>query len=118
MRSSAAPFDAVLARETLSDGRGYDLRDIVLDSGGTLLVGVTLSDGWVWLPVLDRGHVVFGKHALGENSFETQLEKLLQASSHGGVREITASAGNGSAHPGLHHALSPRAKNHRRSPLR
>jgi len=109
-------FDAVLARETLSDGRGYDLRDTVLGSGGTLLVGVTLSDGWVWLPVVARGQYIFGKRTLGEDSFEPQLEQILRSSGQGDVREITTGARPGPAHLGLHHAMSPRAKSRRRSP--
>ena len=57
-------WDVVLAAESLVDGRGYDLTEIVARRSGTLLVGVPLSESCLWLPVVERGALVLGRRAL------------------------------------------------------
>jgi hypothetical protein len=107
-------FVILLAAEILPDGRGYDLRDAVADMSGTLLVGVELTEGCVWLPVLERGKNVFGQRALHEESLEAELWRLLRAPCEDNVHEIASSSRIAPAHPALHRTLSPGAKRHPR----
>ena len=111
-------FHIVFARETLPDGRGYDLRDSVARVSGTLLIGVTLSESCLWLPVLERGRNVFGKRALNGDSFDSELGAFLGGSLCDNVLPIAAHSAPASSRPGLHHSMSPRPKNRRRSPSR
>jgi hypothetical protein len=46
----AARFDIVLAGEILSDGRGCDLTDSVVNCSATLLVAITLSEACLFQP--------------------------------------------------------------------
>jgi DNA-binding NtrC family response regulator len=53
-------FAVVLARETLPDGRGYDLARLIASQGENVFVGVPLSET-LWLPVVERGAMVLGQ---------------------------------------------------------
>jgi hypothetical protein len=70
-------FDVVLAAESVADGRGYDLAEIVARRSGTLLVGVALSESWLWLPVVERGNYVLGRRALNPRALEMELDLVL-----------------------------------------
>lgn len=71
-------FTVVLARETLPDGRGYDLARMIGRQGGNLFVGVPLSET-LWLPVVERGSIVLGERALSANVFENEVEIALRS---------------------------------------
>jgi hypothetical protein len=71
-------FAVVLARETLPDGRGYDLARMIAGQGGNLFVGVPLSE-MLWLPVVERGSMVLGQRALNASVFENEVEIALGA---------------------------------------
>jgi hypothetical protein len=71
-------FAVVLARESLPDGRGYDLARTVARQGGNLFVGVPLSE-ILWLPVVERGSLVLGQRALNASVFENEVEIALGA---------------------------------------
>jgi hypothetical protein len=71
-------FAVVLARETLPDGRGYELARIIARQGGNLFVGVPLSET-LWLPVVERGSLVLGQRALNASVFENEVEIALGA---------------------------------------
>lgn len=103
-------FGIVLAAESLADGRGYDLVDTVARHSGTLLVGVALSESFLWLPVLHRGANVLGKRAVKADLIEYEVEMLLRAPNSENVREIAGNSSLGVTRPGLHHAWSPRRK--------
>jgi hypothetical protein len=70
-------FDVVLAAESLSDGRGYELAAAAADFSATLLVSVTLSESSLWLPVVYCGDNVLGQRALNARMLELELEFLL-----------------------------------------
>jgi DNA-binding NtrC family response regulator len=70
-------FDVVLAAERLPDGRGYDLSPVVASSCGTLLVCISLSESYLWLPVLSEGARVLGKRAINHDSLGGELEEIL-----------------------------------------
>ncbi len=70
-------FDVVLAAESVADGRGYELAKIVAQRSGTLLVGVALSESWLWLPVVERGVLVLGRRALNARALELELDFVL-----------------------------------------
>ena len=74
----AADYGVVLAAETLPDGSGYELRDAVARAGKTLFVGVPLSEGSLWLPVVDCGNVVLGHRGMNVNLLEAELDRRLQ----------------------------------------
>ena len=93
-------FDVVLARETLCDGRGYDVAEIVARHLRTLLVGVALSESCLWLPVVERGVGVLGRRALNAQMLETEMEKLLRASARDNVRDIASKATFAASRPG------------------
>ncbi len=67
----------VLAAEALLDGRGYELTDAVTKLGSSLLVGVMLSEGSVWLPVVERGERTFGRGGIGLAELGSVLDELL-----------------------------------------
>ncbi len=71
-------FTVVLAQEALPDGRGYDLARTIARQGGNLFVGVALSE-ILWLPVVERGAIVFGQRALNASVFENEIEMALGA---------------------------------------
>jgi hypothetical protein len=73
--------DIVLAKESLPDGRGYDLAEAVASQKGTLIVGVELSEHWLWLPVIERGTRVLGSRAVGSSLMEPELVRILTACS-------------------------------------
>lgn len=106
----AVPFDIVFAAESLPDGRGYELIETVARHSGTLLVGVALSESWLWLPVMERGANVFGKCALKADVVELEVEMLLYAPSPQNAREIASDGRLGTTRPGLKTVVSPRRK--------
>lgn len=91
-------FDVVLAAESLSDGRGYEVADLVLQRAGTLIVGVALSESCLWLPVIEQGARVLGSRALNAHMFESEMEMLLGARELRRVREAIPEARNSSNH--------------------
>jgi hypothetical protein len=74
----ASRFGVVLATETLPDGRGYDLSNLVASQSGYLFVGVLLSET-LWLPVVERGSLVLGQRALNASVFESEVDIALGA---------------------------------------
>jgi DNA-binding NtrC family response regulator len=70
-------FDVVLAPEDLPDGRGYELTDPVARHACTLLIAISLSETWLWLPVVERGARVIGERAFPADLLEPELEELL-----------------------------------------
>jgi hypothetical protein len=66
-------FGIVLAGEHLSDGEGYDLVERVTRNGGTLLVAVTLSEGFLWIPVVERGVKTLGECGLDSLMLEMEI---------------------------------------------
>jgi hypothetical protein len=70
-------YDVVLASETLTDGRGYDLADSVAVHSRTLMVGVPLSETHLWLPVVERGRNVLGSRGLNDQTMESEMTGLL-----------------------------------------
>jgi hypothetical protein len=103
----AFQFDVVLALETLSDGRGYDVSEAVMRHSGTLLVGVALSESLLWLAVVERGARVLGKRALNASTLETELEKLLATLSNENAGEIIRNPRPGANRPSLQRAALP-----------
>jgi hypothetical protein len=73
----AFKFDLILSSESLPDGRGYELSEMVTHQSGTLLVGIALSESQLWLPVVERGQNVLGKRALYASMLESEAQKLL-----------------------------------------
>jgi hypothetical protein len=67
----------VLAAEVLVDGRGYELTDLIARQGSSLLVGVMLSEGEVWLPVVERGERTFGRGGIGMADLGSVVSELL-----------------------------------------
>jgi hypothetical protein len=80
-------YDVVLASEILRDGGGYDVADSVAVHSRTLLVGVALSETWLWLPVVERGVNVLGKRGLNAQMLESELVNLLSPPAREGARE-------------------------------
>jgi hypothetical protein len=102
-------FDVVLAAESVADGRGYDLAEIVARRSGTLLVGVALSESWLWLPVVERGALVLGRRALNPRALEVELDLVLD------LRVLSAHKRNiPGARPRDSRALSDRTASPRR----
>lgn len=95
-------FDVILAGETIGDGSGYDLTDVVLDYGATLLVSVALSEASLWLPVVQRGMITLGDRALNSSKLQLEITQLLDKPSR-----TQASNSSGKA-PGWAAETSPR----------
>jgi hypothetical protein len=80
-------FDLVLALENLADGRGYDLAEQVTQGSNSLLVGIALSDTYLWLPVIYHGKKVMGERAINSEMVERELEDILTAADRVHTRE-------------------------------
>ncbi len=72
-------FDVVLAAESLSDGRSYELAERILRQAGSLIVGISLTESCLWLPVVSRGADVLGARAFGAATLESEIEALIGA---------------------------------------
>src|ERR1700674_3338784 len=80
-------FGVELAAKDLADGSGYDLQGGVMRNGGSLFVAVTLSESYLWVPVVERGSKTPGKCALEPRSLESELGKYACAY---GVQSISS----------------------------
>jgi hypothetical protein len=72
-------FKVVLSSEKLPDGTGYELAPLIARQGGSLFVGVTLSETCLWLPVIEKGERSLGKRAMNPTMLETEVSELLRA---------------------------------------
>jgi hypothetical protein len=72
-------FKVVLSSEKLPDGTGYELAPLIARQGGSLFVGVTLSETCLWLPVIERGERSLGKRAMNPTMLETEVSEVLRA---------------------------------------
>jgi hypothetical protein len=107
-------YDVVLASETLSDGRGYDLADSVAVHSRTLMVGVALSEAHLWLPVVERGRNVLGSRGLNDHSMESEMTSLLAAPRRDPARDRVCEIPRGPTHvaarPAPHHSTALRRR--------
>jgi hypothetical protein len=71
-------FNVVLAAEKLADGVGYDLAPIIGRQGGTLYIGVSLSETCLWLPVVERGVRSLGERAMNSAVLESEVAEVLR----------------------------------------
>jgi len=69
-------FDVVLAAESVSDGSGYEFTRPITETCGTLFVGIPLSEGYLWLPVVEGGRKVLGQQALNSTMLEPEMEMV------------------------------------------
>jgi CheY-like chemotaxis protein len=101
-------FEIVLAAENMDDGRGYELTDVIARRSLSLLVGVMLSESYLWLPTVERGVRTLGARAVNPSLLEETMEVML-------LRPVLA-AGKGTA-PALP-AQAERLRHKRDVPLR
>ncbi len=71
-------FKVVLSSEKLADGTGYELAPLIARQGGSLFIGVTLSETCLWLPVIERGDRSLGKRAINPTALEGEVGELLR----------------------------------------
>jgi hypothetical protein len=71
-------FKIVLCAEKLLDGVGYELAGLIERQGGTLFIGVRLSETCLWLPVVENGARSLGQRAMNPAMLESELEELLR----------------------------------------
>jgi hypothetical protein len=84
-------FEVILAAEYLVDGSGFQLAREMGLRPASLFVDVSLSEGHLWLPVVERGANTLGERALDPASFEQELGELLSGSAaYGRVSERAA----------------------------
>lgn len=72
-------FKVVLSSEKLPDGTGYELAPLIARQGGSLFIGVTLSETCLWLPVIEKGERSLGKRAMNPTMLEAEVSGLLRA---------------------------------------
>jgi len=84
------PCDIVLASESLPDGRGYELAELVTRQSGTLFVCVALSESCLWLPVVEQGASVLGSRAFSAHLLETEMDILLSATAKDFAAQTTS----------------------------
>jgi len=82
-------YEVILAAEQLSDGWGYDLMDSVIERAKSLLVMLNLSEGCLWLPVVERGVKTLGECALHPGTLEVAMEGVVSAIGGSRSREKT-----------------------------
>jgi hypothetical protein len=73
-------FEVILAAEFLVDGSGFQIAREMGPRTTSLYVDVSLSEGHLWLPVVERGANTLGERALDAPSFEQELGELLSGS--------------------------------------
>jgi len=88
-------FDVVMAAEDLPDGHGYELTDPVARRSCSLFIAISLSETWLWLPVVERGARVIGERAIPADSLEPELEELLSERSRENSRAVHRGASQG-----------------------
>jgi hypothetical protein len=71
-------FKVVLSSEKLPDGTGYELAPLIARQGGSLFIGVTLSETCLWLPVIEKGERSLGKRAMNPTMLEAEVSELLR----------------------------------------
>jgi hypothetical protein len=103
-------FDLILSSESLPDGRGYEVSEMVRRQSGTLLVGIALSETQLWLPVIERGQNVLGKRALNASLLESEAQKLLGGRDTQTLGEISRRVPMPSGRPVPKHNGVPRRK--------
>lgn len=69
-------FDIVLAQEYLPDGRGYELTEPVIETSGSLLVSVALSESCLWLLAAEHGVNSLGERAISPGMLEWEIKGL------------------------------------------
>jgi DNA-binding NtrC family response regulator len=104
-------LDVVLAPEYLPDGRGYELTDPVARRSCTLLVAISLSETWLWLPVVERGARVIGERAVPADLLEPELEELLSQRARENSRAVHGGTSQGPERRSLKQVMPPRHKN-------
>jgi DNA-binding response OmpR family regulator len=103
-------FELVLSRETLPDGRGYDIAERIARQAGTLLVGISLSEGCLWLPVIDHGAKVLGTRAIHSARLELEVEALLETRKLENIAAAVREDAPSAQAPGPHRAGAGRRK--------
>jgi len=103
-------FDVVLAAESLPDGRGYDVAEIVAQQSISLLVGIALSESCLWLPVIEWGVKVLGDRAFRADTLEAELEIFLGVGARERASEIAKGFLSPAMRPGPAHTGVPRRK--------
>ncbi|HEY0701673.1 MAG TPA: hypothetical protein VGD60_02800 [Candidatus Acidoferrales bacterium] len=71
-------FKVVLSSEKLPDGMGYEMAPLIARQGGSLFIGVTLSETCLWLPVIEKGERSLGKRAMNPTTLEAEVSELLR----------------------------------------
>jgi DNA-binding NtrC family response regulator len=104
-------FDVVLAPEDLPDGRGYELTDPVARRACTLLIAISLSETWLWLPVVERGARVIGERAFPADLLEPELEELLSERARENSRAVRRGRSPGSERRISKQIMPPRHRN-------
>lgn len=97
----------VLAAEQTSDGRAYELTHIILEMGSSLLVGVKISDGFLWLPTVERGVKILGSRAVNLVMLESTVEELLEPPGIVKIGEFVDRHNPHSARPSPKHGFPP-----------
>jgi DNA-binding NtrC family response regulator len=103
-------FDVVLAPEDLPDGHGYELTDPVARRSCTLLIAISLSETWLWLPVVERGARVIGERAIPADLLEPELEELLSERARENSRAVHRGASQGHERRSSKQVMPPRHK--------
>jgi hypothetical protein len=90
-------FDVVLAAERLIDGTGYDLSYDVGRRSASLFVEVCMSEGQVWLPVMEQGARTMGQSALDLTDLDWDVRQVFSGAAlrdpvGKAVREMTFGA--------------------------
>ncbi len=70
-------FDVVLAEEHIGANSGYDLSNSVLESKGTLLVSIALTEATLWLPVVHLGKRTLGERGLNASALQLEVREAL-----------------------------------------
>jgi DNA-binding NtrC family response regulator len=104
-------FDVVLAPEYLPDGHGYELTDPVARRSCTLLVAISLSETWLWLPVVERGERVIGDRAVPADLLEPELEELLSERARENSRAVRRGTSPRPERRVSKHIMPPRHRN-------
>jgi DNA-binding response OmpR family regulator len=104
-------FDVVLACEYLPDGRGYELTDPVARRSCTLLIAISLSETWLWLPVVESGARVIGERAVHSDLLEPELERLFSERARENPRAVHRETSLGHERRVSKQVMPPRHRN-------
>ena len=103
-------YRMVIAAEIVRDGCAYELADLITRCTASLLVGVQVSDGFLWFPAVERGLKTLGNRAVNSQMLESEVDQMLSDQPSSARPDSAAEPFARTVGPRPKRALPPRRK--------